>query len=167
MSPQAGDAPLNYDELAGLEQVLFEDSLVREIVETRHEMKLVLTAALTPQHPSYEPPEAGQKHTYRPATLTFPHKVKTIWHSRNFGHFTDAEGATDQGNIDRFVATPEGFYHLEGEWGSVDVFSQSPVLLVLTKPSHARADRARVFASWVSGAPVAAAHDHDHDHRHD
>ena len=167
MSPQAGMGPLNYDELAGLENVLFEDSFVREIVETKDALKLVLTVALTPQHPAYEPPEAGQKHTYRPATLTFPHKTKTIWHSRSFIPFTDAEGAKDLGNVDQFVATNEAFYHLEGEWGSVDVFSQSPVLIVLTRPSHARTDRAHAFASWASGAPEAEGHDHDHDHRHD
>jgi hypothetical protein len=160
--------PLNYDELPGLEDVYFEDSLVRDVVRSPTYLSFTLTAAIRPSHPSYEPPALGEKHCFRSATLTFPTVRSQTWHAHVTSGFTDAAGAVDYGNIDTFVADPKGFYHLEGEWGSVDLVSGAPQLDILSPESVAHAQRANELAAWITGRRLAEhGHGHDHEHEHE
>jgi hypothetical protein len=162
--------PLNYDELPGLEDVYLEDSFVREVVQELTFLSFTLTAALAPSHPAYEPPPKGEKHCFRSAALTFPAVRRRIWHTPRRSGFVDAAGAVDYGNIDRFVAEPKGFYHLEGEWGSIDIESGAPQFDMISRDAPQHTQRAREFAAWLAGRPLAdhdeEGHDHDHDHGH-
>ncbi len=187
-SQQAGVGPLNYDELPGLEDILLEDSLVREIVESPSSLRFVLAAALKRAHPFYQRPRAGDRHCYRPATLTF-HGAQIVWSKKTTLRFTDAAAAVDLGNIDTFVAPPEGGYHLEGDFGVVDVRrSRAPVFTVLGAAPEERAYLREAISAWVAHRPptlerpagMAGAdegrdgvehghlhpHGHHHHHRH-
>jgi hypothetical protein len=100
--------------------------------------------------------------------LTFPDVRKTIWHARNERTFRDAADAVDHGNIDRFTAEPNGHYHLEGDWGSVDVVSAAPVFETATREPHARAHKREDLQAWITGVEKKPhAHEHGHDHGHD
>lgn len=161
----------SYSELPGLEDVNLEDSLVREIVETQNYVSFTLTVVLRPTHPCYGPPIPDERHCFRAGTLTFPHAVARNWTARAASAFVDGAGAVDWGNIDRFVADPRGFYHLEGEWGSVDITSGAPQLDVLATENAEHAQKRQELAAWIEGRALSDAHEHElpHDdgHHHD
>lgn len=158
---QAGLGTLNYDELPGLEGVYLEDSYVRDIAESPLLLGFTLLVALGPDHPQYVRPRPGERHCYLAATLTFPDVRKITWHARHDREFFDADRARDLGNIDRFTAEPQGYYHLEGEWGSVDIASGAPQLDVLAPEPHARAHVREEYAAWIAGTPLKK-HAHHH-----
>lgn len=160
LSEHAGLGPLNYDDLPGLEAVYLEDSFVREIVECESFTSFTLLAALTPDHPQYEAPRPREQHSYRVATLTFPNVRAITWHARGGQAFTDADGALDYGNVDCFVADPRGFYHLEGEWGSVDITSDAPELRLHHPVTVDHRRRVEELAEWVRGQPSDQLHRH-------
>ena len=60
-TPQSGPAMVNYSELPGLDGVYLEDSFVLGIGETSDELVFDLDALLTPSHPSYAPPNRGER----------------------------------------------------------------------------------------------------------
>jgi hypothetical protein len=174
-SQQAGLGPLNYDELPGLEDVVLEDSFVREVVETPDGLRFVLTAALKRTHPFWQPPRSNERHCFKPAMLAF-HDAQVRWSRRGNARFTDVDGAVDLGNIDRLVAPPEGGYHIEGDFGVVDVLrSRAPVFTIVGASPEDRAYLREALAAWVRNAPPPDApapkpgdgtHDHEHGHDH-
>jgi hypothetical protein len=164
-SSQAGIGPLNYDELPGLEDVYLEDSFVREIVESDTYVSFTLVVALLKDHPLWEDPPRGERHCYRLGALTFPAVRSKKWHERAAPAYSDRGGALDQGNIDVLVAEPGGFYHVEGEWGSLDVASAAPQLDLTGDEPHARVHRAHHLRAWLTGQPVVV-EDDGHDHHH-
>ena len=120
----------NYQELPGFENVLLEDSYVLRIVEEPARLVFELELVLLPGHPRYEPPAPGEAHCYRAAELEFAGIEEASWGKRRFRPFTDARGDVDLGNIDALLETAPGRYHLEGDWGAVDVRSGAPVLRI-------------------------------------
>jgi hypothetical protein len=150
---------LKYDELPGLEDVYLEDSFVREIVETDTYTSFTLMAALRPGHPSYGEPAPKEQHRYRMAALTFSEIRSRTWHARTMERFTDADTAVDYGNIDRFTVDSHGVYRLEGEWGSVEIRSDPPELLVLCAETHERGVLRSAYEAWMSGKLGGARHD--------
>jgi hypothetical protein len=149
--PRSLDFPaLTYDQLPGLEDVYLEDSLVREIVETESCTSFTLLIALTPDHPAYDGRAPTEAHAYRAATLTFPNVRARTWHARTSLRFADAETAVDYGNIDGFTADG-GAYRLEGEWGSLELWSDAPELSLVHPEPHGTRARAREYAAWIAG----------------
>jgi hypothetical protein len=176
-SVQAGTGPLNYDDLPGLEDILLEESFIRELVEGPSQLRFVLMAALKRTHPFYEPPRSDERHCYRPATLTFP-DAKVRWRKRTVTKFTDSDGAVDYGNIDMFIAPAEGGYHLEGDFGVIDVQKcRAPVFTILGASTGMRSYYRDTLDAWVKGTPgpgtdappaaVEPDHGHGHHHGHD
>jgi hypothetical protein len=142
---------LNYDQLPGLEGIYLEDSFVREIVETEDYTSFTLIAALSPDHPAYEEPAPKEAHRYRVAVLTFPSVRARTWHIRTTERFTDADGAVDYGNIDRFTAGGDGVYRLEGEWGRVEIRSGPPELVVVHQDAYEHRQLREAYAAWIEG----------------
>jgi hypothetical protein len=141
---------LSYENLPGLEDVCLEDSFVREIVETDDYTSLTLLAALTRDHPARHRARPTDAHSYVTATLTFPNVRARVWRARASQRFVDAEGAVDYGNVDRFESD-RGAYVLEGEWGTVEIRSDPPELLILHPETHAHDDHRRAYAAWIGG----------------
>ena len=114
-------AVVSYSELPGLENVYLEDSFVLDIEESSDKLVFELDAVLTPAHPSYAPPRPDEQYCYRRARLQF--KTDSVsWLARSQSRFRDAAGEEDLGNIDVFTADC-GHYHLEGDWGTVEIES--------------------------------------------
>ncbi len=167
---QAGVGPLNYDALPGLEDVLLEDSFVREIAEEPGALRFTLMAALGLSHPFFQPPPSNVRHCFVPATLCF-YEAVWRWHERSTLRFTDAIGAVDLGNIDAFTAPPEGGYRVGGDFGTIEITrSRAPVFTVLGASPGLRAYRRDSLLEWVkegtspARAGDAGAHPHPHDH---
>jgi hypothetical protein len=118
-----------YHQLPGLQSVYLEDSYVTEIVETPDRLAFDLDAVLTEDHPLYQAPAPGEQYCYRPAQLIFPNVRRVSWLEHHLRPSTDAAGEVDYGNIDVFYKDDDT-YHLEGDWGTVEVVSDPPVLVV-------------------------------------
>jgi hypothetical protein len=151
MRPRSESAELNYDELPGLEGLYLEDSFVREIVETEDFTRFTILAALTPGHPAYDDQVPTEAHCYRLVTLTFRNLRARTWRARSTERFIDADEGVDYGNIDRFTAGKDGVYRLEGDWGSVEVRSDAPEVVVLHRESFEHRDLRKAYAAWIEG----------------
>jgi hypothetical protein len=117
-----------YHHLPGFEHVYLEDTYVLDIVEEPTQLVFTLEVVLTEGHPLYQGPSIEAQYCYREALLKFSDIKKIIWTSRHFQAFTDASGSVDYGNIDIFYKS--GFtYHLEGDWGSVNIESSACILV--------------------------------------
>jgi hypothetical protein len=146
---------MNYDKLPGFEDVYLEDSFVRAIFEDETSTRFMLLLALLPGHPLYEEPRPLEPHCFRTATLTFPRVRKRTWHVQGTDQevFTDADGAVDYGNVDRFTAEADGSYRLSGEWGDLALHSDPPYIHTHHPETHAHREARRAYARWVGGGP--------------
>jgi hypothetical protein len=117
--------PVPYQVISGLDDVYFEDSYVLAITARPGRVVISLDLVLTPQHPEYRPPAPGEQHCYRRAELVFEGVRQLWWRSSNAPPASDASGELDLGNIDSFTVG-ENRYHLEGDWGSMDVDAAHP-----------------------------------------
>ena len=102
-------------DLAG---VCLEDSWVLDVAPSDHRLSFRIEAALTPEHPRYEPPRAGEQHCYRAGCLSLgsetPMDIRLSGNSPAF----DANGEPDFGHVDVFVLNAtENRWELEGDWG--------------------------------------------------
>jgi hypothetical protein len=118
-----------YQAMPGFEHVYLEDSYVTEIIEGPARLEFVLELVLLEGHPLYRPPAPGEQHCYRPARLVFADVRQINWIERHIRPFRDAADEVDYGNIDAMYERA-GVYHLEGDWGIVEVASAPPQLLV-------------------------------------
>ncbi|MDB9516437.1 hypothetical protein PN466_05615 [Roseofilum reptotaenium CS-1145] len=121
---------LEYYKLPGLENVYLEDSYVLEIVEEPTLLRFVLDVVLTEEHPHYQEPKIEEQYCYRQAWLEFSGIEDIIWVKKNIHPFTDATGSLDYGNIDVFYQSNTK-YHIEGDWGIMDVTSKKCTLMFL------------------------------------
>jgi hypothetical protein len=140
-----------YSDLPGLEEVYLEASFVHDVLEEPHELRFILQLALSPHHPLYEPRKTQAAYCFRTGILTFPEVRRITWHKREVQVFTDAGGAADRGGIDVLVADPRGFYHLEGDFGIVDVTSIAPRLAIMTVEPEAHAKLREQYDKWLAG----------------
>jgi hypothetical protein len=118
-----------YHTMPGFEHVYLEDSYVTEIIESSGRLEFALELVLLEGHPLYAPTAPGEQHCYRPARLVVPDVRQVVWIERHIRPFKDAADQVDYGNIDAMYER-DGLYHLEGDWGIVEVASGPPQLLV-------------------------------------
>lgn len=119
-----------YHTIPDLEYVYLEDSYVTGLIEQPHKLIFKLDLVLLESHPLYRVPLAGEQYCYRPALLEFPNLGRMKWIQRCFDAFYDATKTVDYGNIDTFQ-TRDGLYHLEGDWGIVEIESDMPSISFL------------------------------------
>ncbi|MFE9582094.1 hypothetical protein ACFYO1_37360 [Nocardia sp. NPDC006044] len=112
---------MSYPNLDGL---YLADSYVLEIVESAAEIKFVLEAVLTPEHPLYHAPAAGEQYCYVGGELVFSGVLGVEWLGRSFRKYRDDTGTEDLGNIDSLTNTG-GVYSVAGDWGSVRIRSDA------------------------------------------
>ena len=108
------------EEFEPLRGLYLEDSWVLDIVPTEGSVAFELDAVLTPEHPEYRGPRAGEQHDYRHAQLFVTGDRVTVELSR-LPAAVDASGGADRGHIDTWVVDERGTSKLTGDWGSADV----------------------------------------------
>jgi hypothetical protein len=116
-----------YYELPGFSDVYLEDSYVLGIAKEPTKLTFLLDLVLRESHPLYTTPQNGQQYCYYPANLEFPNVERLRWVKQHLHSTTDAEGNLDYGNIDALDYI-NGYYHVEGDWGIVEVQSDPPLI---------------------------------------
>ena len=112
----------DYSSLKGLSGVYLEDSYILGIQEGKNYLLFELDAALTPESPGYTPP--NEQCCYARSELLFDRITGTEWKQRTPQPYRDATGEVDYGNID-VSETLKGGYRIEGDWGSVHIWSEA------------------------------------------
>ena len=123
-------ARVHYAKLPGLKDVYLEDSYVLSVVEDAGTFKLTLQIVLNEAHPSYKKPVL-ERYAYRLGVLEFRDVASVRWSRRSKKKYRDADGRVDYGNVDVFYRERENnvdVYHLEGDWGVVDVIAGPPII---------------------------------------
>jgi hypothetical protein len=116
---------LPYHALPSLANLYFEDSYVLALQPTDQRVVLTVDAALTSAHPHYHPPRPNEQYCYEHGQLIFPNVTQLQWVPSTLQPAIDASGKFDYGNIDVFYVE-DGRYHLEGDWGVLDIVSDPP-----------------------------------------
>lgn len=108
------------DAFPELAAVYLEDSWVLEVAPSGEGVAIRLEAVLTPEHPLYRHPAPHEQHCYRAGWLTVTGNAIDVQLSgRNPS--LDPDGSADYGSIDTFRTVADGFWEMEGDWGSVKV----------------------------------------------
>ncbi|MGI5377901.1 hypothetical protein ACQEV2_27375 [Streptomyces sp. CA-251387] len=118
---------VEYPQLAGFENLYLEDSFVLGIEATPARLALEVELVLTPQHPSYHPPGADEQNCYARAVIEFQNVRDLSWTGQGTPPALDASGDKDYGGIDTLFWNGSVF-HLEGDWGVIEVASAGPVV---------------------------------------
>ena len=121
---------MKYQELDGFADVYLEDSFVLEIRATPGHLTFEVELVLTPRHPSYHPPAPGEQACYARATIQFPQVRELVWSGQGTPPAVDASGSKDYGGFDALFWNGSAF-HVEGDWGVIDVSSAVPVIRLL------------------------------------
>lgn len=102
-----------------LANIYLEDSWVLDVHVSLSTLIFTLDAVLTPNHSAYRPPEPGQAHCYRRATLRLESDSAIHFRPSQTPAAVDAHGESDHGNIDTFLPSVLGTttWELTGEWG--------------------------------------------------
>ena len=117
----------NYFMIFGFEDIYLEDSFVLRIDETPNVLTFFLEFVLNEKHPLFSPPKQDEVYCYQNGYIVFSNLKKSIWRERNMKVFKDAEGKTDLGNID-LMFYKDGNTYLYGDWGEVEIWSDTPKL---------------------------------------
>lgn len=119
---------VHYSKLPGLKDVYFEDSYVLSVAEDAGMLRLTVLLVLCEDHPSYAKPTSLERYCFKLGVLEFRDVQHLEWARRSRRKYRDADGRVDYGNIDVFFREADGSYHLEGDWGEVNVVSGPPVV---------------------------------------
>ncbi|AZP23510.1 hypothetical protein EJC51_31045 [Streptomyces aquilus] len=114
--------------MSGFEDVYLEDSFVLGVTATPGRLCLDVDLVLTAHHPAYRPPAPGEQNCYIRARIEFPHVRSLTWTDQGTPPAVDASGEADYGGIDALFWDGSAF-HLEGDWGSIDVASGPPGII--------------------------------------
>ena len=118
----------HYWDISGLEAVYLEDSYVLGLHVTPDAVSFELDVVLRRGHPLYEAPKPGDRYCMQRGTLVFRRPREVRLERSDATPATDASGQLDYGNIDGFEIVAERTYYLFGEWGSLQISSELPVL---------------------------------------
>jgi hypothetical protein len=119
---------VHYGKLPGLKDVYLEDSYVLSIADEPGSLRFTILLVLRDTHVSYVAPTSQDRYCYRLGVLEFRDASRVDWSHRSKRRYRDADGRVDYGNVDVFFREADGSYHLEGDWGVVDVSSSPPIV---------------------------------------
>jgi len=115
---------IDYTKFPDMADIYLEDSFVLSIEETPGTFVFKLDAVLTPAHPNYHHPSPGEQYCYADGALVFTGVSRVTWLARSVGHYIDASGQEDLGNIDNLTIN-DGAFVVEGDWGKVRIETSS------------------------------------------
>lgn len=83
---------------------------------------------LEPEHPFYEKPRPAEKVCIRPASIEFPYCDELQSTQTGSGEVAEISGKLGLGAISDLVVTEDGRYAISGEFGTVSVVAERPIL---------------------------------------
>ncbi|SOD73463.1 hypothetical protein SAMN05892883_2759 [Jatrophihabitans sp. GAS493] len=119
------NAPVSYDQaFDDLSAVYLEDSWVLAVAAAASQIRFILDAVLTPDHPSYSVPSVNEQHCYCRGTLTIRSVDPIDFVPSGQPGTHDPSGEIDFGNIDTFRRVElagVSVWQLAGDWGTASV----------------------------------------------
>jgi hypothetical protein len=97
-----------------------EESYVLAIRIEPYRVVFTMDFVLTPEHPMYRPPLAGERACFRRGLIAIRNFQRLAWDSTGYSPSTDASGELDFGTLDRIVNL-DGMWMLSGDWGDLQV----------------------------------------------
>ncbi len=88
--------------------------------------------ALCLNHPFFTPPLPDEMNSFRRGHIRFPEPSSVTWYRKSMTPNYDSTGEADFGNFDSFYFSRVCF-HLEGDWGELEVISAPPTVDYLEK----------------------------------
>ena len=107
-----------------------EDSYVLDLVTLDTAVVFVVDLAITPEHPEYQQPGAGEQLSFRRARLEVSGARTVHWVERVMRGFTDATGEVDFGCIDSWRLKGE-LSVITGDWGVLEIDGGTVVVELL------------------------------------
>jgi hypothetical protein len=119
---------VNYTDFeGGFNQVVLEESFVLNLKTTMSFVDFQMNFAVNEQYPLHTPPEEDFEYCFRRGRIFFPNMEQVRWTSRIQPYIDPGSGGVDYGAIDYFYLE-DGWYHLAGFWGELDIVSGPPIL---------------------------------------
>ena len=115
-----------YYEFHSLEHVYLEDSYVLDIQTEPDSVEISVETVLTESHPQYSDPLPNEQYCYRNGRICFQNAKRITWVEKSMIPVPNLVGPPDYGNIGVFYFS-EGSYHLNGEWGELEIVSSEPL----------------------------------------
>ena len=91
-------------------------------------LKVDIDLYLTEKHPFYEKPRPAEKVCIRPAVIEFPHCDKLEADAVDATKVADIAEKIPHGAISAFHRMDEGHYEISGEFGTVVIDAERPIL---------------------------------------
>jgi hypothetical protein len=109
-----------YTELAGLADIVLEESYVLSVRAQPGELTLDVDFVLACEHQAYSPPPPSEVECFRRGSLRFAAVERIVWNDQGSPPAIDASGERDFGHIDSFEWEDDE-YLLSGDWGRIEV----------------------------------------------
>ena len=109
-----------YEQLPGFEAVYLEDSFVLDVAAHPGVVRIDIEVVLTPRHPRYQPPRAGEQYCYHRSSILFESVDHLSWTYGGLRPAVDADGETDFGGIDEF-GHDGSRYVVTGDFGRLEL----------------------------------------------
>lgn len=113
----------SYEEIAGLAEILLEESYVLDIEAHPSRVDFRVEFVLTPGHPDYRQPSPDEAYCARHGWLRFSGVTRCLWSDQGAPPARDATGEIDFGNIDS-LEWDQTQYSLEGDWGRMELTAE-------------------------------------------
>jgi hypothetical protein len=120
----------NWTELREFRAVDLTESFVLSWDAESGSLQIDLDLFLCPEHAFYERPRPRERACYRPAILEFPFcsRIESAG-SRAAGDTVSARAAKlASGRISGLRLVDDGHYEMKGEFGTVELFAERPIL---------------------------------------
>jgi len=124
-----------YQDLPGFEAIYLESSYVMSIEISYERLHIDMDFLLTPGHPMYQTPRAGEQYCYRTGSIDFRAVSGVVWNMRPNALTQDPEGDPDLGNL-FIVPLPDGF-RMSGEIGEMEVVCLGHPIVTFTEEGEA------------------------------
>jgi hypothetical protein len=121
-----------YYEIPGFEELGLEDSWVMGIQEDASGIVFDVDFALCANHRLFAPPLPNEVNSFRRGRMRCAEPSSVIWYRKTMTPNYDLTGEADFGNFDSFYFSGDCF-HLDGDWGEIEVVSAPPVVDYLEK----------------------------------
>jgi hypothetical protein len=126
------DDATNWNELREFAAVDLEHSFVVAWQTEGESLLIELDLLLLPEHTFYEEPRPAEGACYRQAVIEFAHCTQVIASGTDStGKLADAIAPLQAGRIAGLRRTGDGYYEISGEFGTVGINAERPLLRLI------------------------------------
>ena len=124
----SGDAKISWRQLREFADVDLTKSFVLSWHNEGETLVIDIDLYLEAEHPFYEKPRPAEKFCIRPAYIEFPHCEKLQADAVDSDEVVEITGKVAHGSISDLNVLEDGRYAISGEFGTVSVIAERPIL---------------------------------------